>query len=439
MMPLGVLLTPNQPTMMTFNKPSIAAVCLFLALLPGEAADFALKDGDKVVMIGDSITEQHLHSSYVEAWALTRFPAWDLKFVNSGIGGDTAPGGNNRFKRDVLAYAPTAMTVNFGMNDAGGPGNNWNEARFRNYMKGQQGIADQAKTAGIRVTWLTPQAVEIQAEGPSILPDNLNLEKFSAGVKEIAATNGNALFVDQFHPFAAVVDKARAANPKNRIGGGDPVHPGPPGQSLMAASILKGLSFPMLVAAVEIDASTGKLVASRNCTVEGLKIGADGKIEFQQKDNALPFFPEEAKSILAWAPILEEMNDYRLKITGLKAGQYELRLGGVKVGDYSAEVLGAGVNLAPAVLGAGPIADQVKAVWSAIRAKNQYFHDKIFHGVLRAGGVPDFLEITPEMLEAKRTEAFKKRMEKMPELFDAIRKALVMQSHPVEIAPSVKP
>jgi len=36
-----------------------------------------------------------------------------------GIAGG-APGGNNRFKRDVLCHNPTAMTVNFGMNDAGG-------------------------------------------------------------------------------------------------------------------------------------------------------------------------------------------------------------------------------------------------------------------------------------------------------------------------------
>ena len=421
-------------------KLTLAVLALLLTALPSPAADFFLKDKDKVVMIGDSITEQHLHSTFVEAWTLTRFPAWDVQFLNVGIGGDTAPGGKNRFKRDVLPYAPTVLTVNFGMNDAGGPGNNWNAERFKNYLTGLQGIADQAKAANIRVAWFTPQPVEIQAEGPSILGDNLNLEKFSAGVQQIAADHGNALFVDQFHPFATVVDKARAANPKNRIGGGDPVHPGPPGQTLMAATLLKGLGFPTLVAAVEIDAVARKVAQSRNCTVEGLKVAADGKIEFQQKDGALPFFPEgDAKSILQWAPILEEMNDYRLKITGLKAGQYDVRLGGVKVGDFSAEALGAGVNLAPAALAAGPIADQVKAVATAIRAKNQFFHDKIFRGVLLAGGAPDFLEITPEILEAKRGEAFKKRMEKMPELYGAIRKALVMQAHAVEVESARKP
>ena len=56
------------------------------------------------------------------------------------------------------------------------------------------------------------------------------------------------------------------------------------------------------------------------------------------------------------------MNDYRLKVTGLKAGDYEVRLGGKKVAEYTAEELAKGVNLAAAALKAGPIAEQVKAV-----------------------------------------------------------------------------
>jgi hypothetical protein len=271
-------------------------------------------------------------------------------------------------------------------------------------------------------------------EGPSVLPYILNLEKFSAAVKKIAATNGNALFIDQFYPFAAAIDKARAANPKNRIGGGDVVHPGPPGQTLMAAEILKGMSFPTLVAAVEINATTRKVVQNKNCIIEGLKVAADGTIEFQQKDNALPFFPEgDAKNILQWVPLLERMNGYHLKVTGLKTGQYEVRLGGLKVADHSAAQLGTGVNLAAAVLPAGPIADQVKAVMAAIGAKNSYFHDRIFAGVLRAGGVPEFMEMTSEQVEAKRMAVFTERMKKMPELFEVIRKTLVMQAHQVEL------
>ena len=66
------------------------------------AQSFFLKKGDIVVVMGDSITEQRLYSNYLEIWAQTRFPSYQLVFRNVGIGGDRSVGGNARFKRDVL-------------------------------------------------------------------------------------------------------------------------------------------------------------------------------------------------------------------------------------------------------------------------------------------------------------------------------------------------
>jgi hypothetical protein len=43
--------------------------------------------------------------------------------------------------------------------------------------------------------------------------------------------------------------------------------------------------------------------------------------------------------------------------------------------------------------------------------------------------------MTQAQVEAKRTAVFNERMQKMPELFEAIRKTLVMQAHQVEILP----
>src|SRR3954454_7247072 len=102
-------------------RTSLLSLSLVLAALaaPARAADFFFKDGDTVVMIGDSITEQMLYSNYVEMWTVTRFPAWKLTFRGVGIGGDVSPGGNRRFKRDVVRFNPTALTVDFGMNDGG--------------------------------------------------------------------------------------------------------------------------------------------------------------------------------------------------------------------------------------------------------------------------------------------------------------------------------
>ena len=46
-----------------------------LSLFPKvEAGDFLIHDGDRVVFLGDSITEQRLYTTFIEAYALTRQP-----------------------------------------------------------------------------------------------------------------------------------------------------------------------------------------------------------------------------------------------------------------------------------------------------------------------------------------------------------------------------
>jgi lysophospholipase L1-like esterase len=423
------------------RRLTLALIALVaLGAVPARAADdkaFFFKDGDVVVMIGDSITEQHFYSNYVEMWTVTRFPAWKLTFRNTGIGGDTSGGGNGRFKRDVLRYNPTAMTVDFGMNDGGYQP--FNEPRFSNYVKGLQGMADQATAARIRVAWITPQPLDTDKPG-NTEPEayNKTLEKYGDdGIKEIAAKN-EGLFVDQFHPYLAVLNKARGGmEPYKRITAGDAVHPGPPGQALMAASILKGMHFPSFVASVEISAVKEIAPQAKNCKISELSF-KDGGVSFQQQDAALPFFPPEAASILKWAPILEELNDYQLKVTELSAGKYEVRLGGKKVAEYTADELAKGVNLASAALKDGPVAEQMKAVKDAVEKKNKHHHDRIFRGVvLASAAVPDWLDIklTPQEIEEKRQSAFKDRMAKMPELDAEVRKALEMKPHTVEVVP----
>jgi lysophospholipase L1-like esterase len=409
------------------------AVC---GSVSANAADFFFKDGDVVVMIGDSITEQHLYSNYVEMWTVSRFPKWKLTFRNVGIGGDRSVGGNSRFARDVLLHKPTAMTVDFGMND--GSYRAFEEGTFRPYMDGLQGMANQAKAANIRVAWATPQPLDGPEQGPTALTGyNQTLEKFSAGVKEIADKNGG-LFVDQFHPYLAALDGARGKGPKyDRITGGDAVHPGPPGQALMAASILKGLNFPATVSAVEIDGTGGKVVSATNCTVDNV-VKKEGSLSFSRLDAALPFFPMDAVSILPHASILEDLNDYRLKITGLTGGKYEIRIGGKKIADASSDQLAAGINLAQGALTDGPIADQAKAVRAAVEAKNRFHHQMIFRGIVLSNvSIPEWLglKLTAQEIEAKRQAVMAERLAKLPELDAEVAKTLTLKANTFEIVP----
>src|SRR5438105_747035 len=102
-----------------------AFVLFLLASLGGVAAargEFYLKDGDRVVFYGDSITDQRLYTTFVETYVVTRFPSMNVSFVHSGWGGDRVTGGgggsiHRRLDRDVFAYKPTVVTVMLGMND----------------------------------------------------------------------------------------------------------------------------------------------------------------------------------------------------------------------------------------------------------------------------------------------------------------------------------
>ena len=81
----------------------------------------------------------------------------------------------------------------------------------------------------------------------------------------------------------------------------------------------------------------------------------------------------------------------------------------------------------------------MKAAWSAIKAKNDYFHNRIFRGIVLAEvRIPEFLNIKVDDLEAKREAALKERLTRMPALFDAIKKSLAMEPHQVEIVPIAK-
>jgi hypothetical protein len=203
----------------------------------------------------------------------------------------------------------------------------------------------------------------------------------------------------------------------------------------MAASILKGLGFPSLVSSAEIDAAGRRVIATSNCKVENLTAN-DGVLSFSRLDGALPFFPADAASILPWSPIMEELNDYRLKVTGLAAGKYEVRVGGKRIAELTADQLAAGANLAQGALNDGPIADQAKAVRTAVEAKNKFHHDMIFRGIVLTT-VPDWVYsvIPREELEGKKKTIIEERLAKIPALDAEVAKALVMKANTFDIVP----
>jgi len=357
------------------------------------AGEFFVRDGDRVVFLGDSITEQRLYTTYIEAYALTRHPQWNLSFRNVGWGGDTAwlrqrahPNEGDLFaadaerqqamvedavkrglERDVLPLKPTVVTIKFGMNDHAYQ--TFREDIFRAYVRSQERLVEVLQAAGARVALLTPQPIEEKRPDPDKDVRNVSLRKFSDGLKEVSGKRG-ALFIDQFDPYLAMMLRERGSNPAAFIGGGDAVHPGPAGHTLMAWAVLKGLGAGALVSRAEIDGGAGKVASTECCAVENLRV-ADGIVSFDRRDEALPMpIDPRAKAALKLAPVLGDLNRYELCVSGLSAAEYEVKIDGESVGKISRETLANGWNLADE---AGPITRQSRKVLDLVFQKNDLF------------------------------------------------------------------
>src|SRR4051812_41281904 len=76
--------------------------CTFGLFANIASADFALRDGDTVIFLGDSITAARGYTKIVEHYTIMRFPERQVRFINAGQGGDTAFASLQRLDRDVF-------------------------------------------------------------------------------------------------------------------------------------------------------------------------------------------------------------------------------------------------------------------------------------------------------------------------------------------------
>ncbi|HZR20016.1 MAG TPA: SGNH/GDSL hydrolase family protein [Verrucomicrobiae bacterium] len=414
-------------------------------------ADFLIHDGDRVMFLGDSITEQRLYTTYIEAYALTRHPEWKLWFRNVGWGGDTSwlrqrshPDEAKLFaadnatqqqmvqeavtrglERDVLPLKPTFVTVKFGMNDHSYQP--FREDIFKAYVRSQTEIAQVLKANGARVAFLTPQPIEDKRPDPDQDPRNQSLRKFSDGLKEVAAKEG-AAFVDQFDPYMSMLLRERPSHADGFVGGGDAVHPGPIGHTVMAWAILKGLGAPALVSTVDIDCGT-KQAKTEGCQVNQLHVSGN-RIDFERVDEALPMpIDPKAMPALKLAPVLNDLNRYEIRVAGLQAGNYELTVDSEPAGKATAEQLAEGWNIAT---GAGPITEQAQKVLRLVFEKNNLFYKRWRNVQLYA--LPEWAQ-SPEA-EAGRAKEIKNLDEQIHEAENNIDAARKPTAHRFEIKPA---
>lgn len=323
---------------------------------------FALKNGDRVVFYGDSITEQREYTEDVEEFVLTRFPSWKVTFFNAGVGGDKVSGGwagpiDLRLRRDLFSRNPDVVTIMLGMNDsyyrADEPG------IFSTYADGYRHIVASIQQAlpNARITLIQPSPFDDVTRPPQF-PGGLNsaLVKYGNFIAELSHEH-NTQFADFNTPVVAFLNVLNQQAPdlaQQLIP--DRVHPQQGGHWLMAESLLKTWHASPLVSAVSIDdGSKIPTAEAQNATVSDLhrvKGHPEGRLTWTQLDSALPLPlpPAEVDPVLALTVKLSDLvpalDQETLRVQGLPSGSYDLRIDDRKIGSYSQEDLSKGINLA---------------------------------------------------------------------------------------------
>lgn len=319
-----------------------------LSFLSGIAwgEDFALRDGDTVVFLGDSITAAQSYGKTIENYTLLRYPSRKVRFINAGQGGDTAAGGLARLEKDVFSRGATVLTVAYGFNDIG-----WGvkaDAEHRQkYLESIREIVRRCKEKKVRV--FICSAAITGADPDKAEKDFLQsmCDEGLAAAKELGAGT-----IDLQRDMRAIQRRLLEANkhlqPKespHTLHAADGVHLNDLGQLAMAFCILKGLGAPAEVSSAVVDAKSADGSQSKGCKIDGIT-QKEGLLAFDRIDEGLPLnFGLFGALQFRFIPFPDQLNRYLLTVKELPEGKYEVLADGRKLATYSHKQLAASVNI----------------------------------------------------------------------------------------------
>lgn len=241
-----------------------------VALLPASltAQDIAIKNGESLAFLGDSITAGGMGSpmgycrlvlSGLEANGVT------VTAIGAGVSGHKSNDMLGRLERDVLSKKPTWMTLSCGVNDV------WHGPRgvpLDDYKKNISDIVDRSQAAGIKVMLLTSTMI---GEDPAN-PNNQKLTAYNDFLRELAKEK-KCLLADLNADMQAALKKLES-NGKTNLLTSDGVHMNPEGNQMMALGVLTGFGLT--------DGQIAKAKDKWLDLPEAIEIGSKMKISLRQ-------------------------------------------------------------------------------------------------------------------------------------------------------------
>jgi lysophospholipase L1-like esterase len=346
---------------------SVACCICFIATPLAAAGEFQFRNGDRVVLVGNTLIEREQLYGYWETLLTALNPDKNITFRNLGWSGDTVFGearagfgtpadGFRHLKEDVLAFKPTVLILGYGGNESfAGP------AGLPRFLKGLDTLLDAMAPTEARVVLLSPLRHE---RLPAPLPDptehNKNLELYRDALREVALKRGY-WFLDLY----GLVPREREAPGARAVHLTDNgIHLTAYGYWRSAFSLARGLGFTPASWKITFDLRGNRI------TAEGADVGRDpaAPMRLNVKDSTLPFSPSPKV-------VDTNGNDFTnqriLRIHGLEAGDYLLKIDGRAVTVATAQQWQRGVYIAPPT----EASKQVDRLRQLIIEKNRlYFH-----------------------------------------------------------------
>jgi putative heme-binding domain-containing protein len=329
---------------------------------------FEFREGDRVVLIGDTFIEREQSYGYIEHTLTTHFPERNVSFRNLGWSADTPLGvsragfdtpdkGFDRVKEQVAAYKPSVAFLFYGMacsfdGESGLP-------RFKAEMKQLMDAITSSAGSDVRFVIVSPIRHEkLPPPLPEPAPHNEQLAIYTKALQEIAGER-KARFVNLFD----LLDNSKlpgAYEPLTDNG----IHLTAYGYRRAAEALAVGLGWEAHIWRFGILGDGALRKGSYGTKVLDQRKGSD-RVQVTTHDEQLvnPPWPDGEKPKPVAAP------DNRVQLLGLKAGIYDFKVDGKFIRRMTdRDLTGFGHALKE-----GPQFDQSELLRQTILKKNELF------------------------------------------------------------------
>jgi lysophospholipase L1-like esterase len=206
--------------------------------------EIKLKPGDRVVFLGDSITQAGVRpGGYVDLFRQAvdeHFGQQEITVIGAGISGNKVPDLQRRLQKDVLDQKPTVVVIYIGINDV------WHSTRGQGtapeaFQNGLKEIIEKIEASDAKVMLCTPSVIGEKAQGHNSLDEMLDQY---ADISRTVAKDTGVMLLDLRQDF---LDKLGAINPDQKphsILTTDGVHLNAAGNLFVARTMAKALGVP---------------------------------------------------------------------------------------------------------------------------------------------------------------------------------------------------